>query len=522
MRVPQGSHPFYRSGPVPVRALWISLAALAVPVAAAFWFPESLSQYRAMLWLLALVPAFLLAFYRGWLGVAIAFGVGMAVLSLTQVASSLLGRNVQDWPLLYLVVAAYVGIALGVGWLTEVVRDVSARLHEEEARRRLEKALETMQLGVTITDLTGRITYANPADAKQHGYTVEELIGREVGIYGPAGSRKRLTSEELDALSSWKREGVNVRKDGSGFPVHLASDVVRGVSGEPIGVVTTCEDITDRVQSEERLRGAFSDLRKSHTALETAQLQLIEAEKLESVGRLAAGVAHEVKNPLMTLLTGVKIIAQRMPTDDEDITTLLRDMEDAVKRADGVIRGLLDFSAPRDLELQPVSLNDVVDRSLGLVKHEFHRAQVGVVKELQRDLPALELDRFKIEQVLVNVLTNAAHATPSGGRVTIRTARRPLMLISGAEDVQEMESGQHAVFLDVEDTGTGIPEEELAKIFDPFFTTKPTGKGTGLGLSVTRQIVEMHGARMHVRNRKEGGVKVTITFPLNAERIGDG
>jgi signal transduction histidine kinase len=224
----------------------------------------------------------------------------------------------------------------------------------------------------------------------------------------------------------------------------------------------------------------------------------------------------------MTLLTGVKIISQRIPIEDEDVKTLLQDMEDAVKRADGVIRGLLDFSAPRELELHPVDLNDVVTRSLGLVKHECDRAQVSVAKELEQGLPQLELDRFKIEQVLVNILTNAAHATPPGGRITIRTSRRPLMLISDAEDVQGMESGQHAVFLEIEDTGTGIPDEKLAKIFDPFFTTKPTGKGTGLGLSVTRQIVEMHGARMNVRNREEGGVKVTITFPLNAERSGDG
>ncbi|MFQ6046327.1 MAG: hypothetical protein ACE5PT_08210, partial [Gemmatimonadales bacterium] len=146
--------------PVPPRALWISLGALAVPVIAALFFPDVLGEYRAMLWLLALVPAFLLAYYRGWRGVSVAFVVGMAVLAATQVVSSIVGREVQDWPLLFWVVAAYVGIVLGIGWLAAVVRDVSERLREQEERRQLEKALETMQLGVTVTDKNGKIVYA--------------------------------------------------------------------------------------------------------------------------------------------------------------------------------------------------------------------------------------------------------------------------------------------------------------------------------------------------------------------------
>lgn len=508
--------------PVPARALWISLGALAVPVVAALFFPDALGEYRAMLWLLALVPAFLLAYYRGWRGVSAAFVAGMAVLAATQVVSSIVGREVQDWPLLFWVVAAYVGIVLGIGWLAAVVRDVSARLREQEERRQLEKALETMQLGVTVTDKNGKIIYANPADARQHGYEVEELIGRDVAVYAGVERRKPLTEEQLRRMSSWKRESVNIRRDGTTFPVHLTSDVVFGVDGNPIAVVTTCEDITERKMSQEKLEGAYSELRKSHTALQVAQMQLIQAEKLESVGRLAAGVAHEVKNPLMTLLTGVKILAQRAGPDDEEVGMLLRDMEEAVKRADGVIRGLLDFSAPRELELKDTDLNAVVLRSLDLVKHELNKGRIETLTELAERLPPLRLDAFKMEQVLVNLITNAAHATPPGGRITLRTSVRPLMLVSGAGEGEGMESGERAIFLDVEDTGSGIPEAKLAKIFDPFFTTKPTGKGTGLGLSVTRQIVEMHGARMHVANRREGGVRVTIVFQLENGDRGDG
>ncbi|MGD2136236.1 MAG: PAS domain S-box protein, partial [Gemmatimonadales bacterium] len=122
--------------------------------------------------------------------------------------------------------------------------DPTAYLHH------LEKALQTMQLGVTITDVDGTIVYVNPADAHLHGYAVDELLGQDVGIFSPPSRRAPLHLDQLRELTSWKRESVNVRKDGSTFPVQLLSDVVRGPDDEPIGVVTTCEDITERRAAE--------------------------------------------------------------------------------------------------------------------------------------------------------------------------------------------------------------------------------------------------------------------------------
>ncbi len=254
--------------------------------------------------------------------------------------------------------------------------------------------------------------------------------------------------------------------------------------------------------------------------MQAAQLRLIEAEKLESVGRLAAGVAHEVKNPLMVILTGLRILAQRQQSDrDEDLQTVLDDMTDAVARADSVIRGLLDFSRPHELTLTPQDLNGVVEQSLSLVKHELDKHHVTLETELQPDLPRVELDEFKIQQVLINLFTNAAHAMPDGGILTVRTSAEPQQMSvdtspSGGADLR---TGQRDVTLVVDDTGTGIPTDALAKIFDPFFTTKPTGKGTGLGLSVAWQIVEMHDATIEFENRDEGGVRVTVVFRSQEE-----
>ena len=278
--------------------------------------------------------------------------------------------------------------------------------------------------------------------------------------------------------------------------------------------------VKEREQAESDLRKTSEDLRESHADLQLAQWKLIEAEKLEAVGQLAAGVAHEVKNPLMTLMTGVRYLSAHVSIDDEKVKLLLGDMLEAVERANAVITGLLDFSALRELNLRPAKLNTLVEQSARLVKNELDKAHVTLHKELGKAIPEIPLDGFKIQQVLVNVLTNAAHATPPGGRITGTTEVAPELLIDGAlngQDAGQVATGRHLVLLRVDDTGRGIPEDKLRKLFDPFFTTKPAGKGTGLGLAVTRQIVEMHDGTIDIRNRDEGGARVTITFKVPGE-----
>lgn len=263
-------------------------------------------------------------------------------------------------------------------------------------------------------------------------------------------------------------------------------------------------DITERKRAEEELR--------------TAQLQLIQSAKLESVGRLAAGVAHEVKNPLGIIQQGVGYLAKKMVGPDGETTALvLQKLDNAVRRADRVIRGLLDFSAPSALEMRPTDLNGVVEDSLLLVKHELVKAQITVVKSLMENLPPLEMDRRKIEQVFVNLFINATHAMPDGGTLAIKTGTKSLNEIGfdvGSWDSGPFKSKSPVVVVQVEDTGTGIPPEKLDRIFDPFFTTKQPGQGTGLGLSVTRKIIELHGGMIDIRNRSERGVQVTLAFKM--------
>jgi len=237
--------------------------------------------------------------------------------------------------------------------------------------------------------------------------------------------------------------------------------------------------------------------------LSAAKFPFSDAEKRQAVGQLGAGVAHEVKNPLMTLLTGVRYLQQHVPTDDPPVRTLLEDMQEAVKRADAVITGLLDYADPPALTRTPADLNAVVEHCVGTLRRQLLAAHVTLTRELSTDLPGVALDTPRFQQVLANVLTNAVHATPPQGTITVRTFPR---------------KGRAGVVLEVDDTGSGIPADLLGRVFDPFFTTKAPGAGTGLGLAVSRQIVELHGASINITNRQEGGVRVTITFSAPNER----
>jgi signal transduction histidine kinase len=189
-------------------------------------------------------------------------------------------------------------------------------------------------------------------------------------------------------------------------------------------------------------------------------------------------------------------------------------MGDALSRADKVIRGLLDFSAPKQLEVKRENLNAIIENALQLVRGEMKNG-IEIERDLQPNLPPLKLDAGKIGQVFVNLFTNALHSMESGGLLAVRTYTKQLTGVGSNISDSRSESfrvGQHIVVAEIDDTGHGIPEDKLAKIFEPFFTTKPTGRGTGLGLSVVRTIIDLHGATIDIRNLHEAGVRVTLMF----------
>jgi signal transduction histidine kinase len=262
-------------------------------------------------------------------------------------------------------------------------------------------------------------------------------------------------------------------------------------------------ELQRRVEAESQLRGA--------------QERLAETDRLESVGRLAAGVAHEVKNPLTIIRFGIDYLSRQMK-QDENQSEVLDDIRDAVWRADRIVKGLLDFASNKSIARVSIDLNEVVENAFHLTRHDLELHQIEVVRELQDSLPRLSGDPDRLVQVFVNLITNAAQAIGHDGRITV--VSRAISL--GASDLVRdatgnFRIGDSVIVVEIRDNGPGLSEAVKNKLFDPFFTTKPVGEGTGLGLSVARNIMLIHDGTLVLRNNPEGGTAAILTFKQNLE-----
>jgi len=303
-------------------------------------------------------------------------------------------------------------------------------------------------------------------------------------------------------------------KDGTKIHCIISATPLREVNGELIGIVEHFTDITWRKKAEE-------DLEKAYTKLKETQDQLIQVEKLNAVGQLASGVAHEVRNPLGIIIQGINYLEKRISLKKEDIFETFTMVKDSVKRADRIINLLLDFSKVTNLDLQSEDINSVLENSLSLVRTKSKSKDVDIIIETNKDVPKVRIDKNRIEQVFVNVFLNAIQAMAKGGKIIIRSYDTLLKEARdgvGRRKVDFFRIGEKAVVVEIEDTGVGISEENLKKIFDPFFTTKGPSEGTGLGLSVSRNIIIMHRGLIEVKSKLGKGTKVIIVLKIAGER----
>jgi len=231
--------------------------------------------------------------------------------------------------------------------------------------------------------------------------------------------------------------------------------------------------------------------------LKEAQAQLIQSEKLASIGQLAAGVAHEINNPLGVMLGFSQVMLKKLPEDDP-MRKPLASIEREGLRCKKIIQGLLDFSRRSTPALQPMNLNDAVEAACEFIEHQITLDNIQVIKSLAPELPPIKADGNQLQQVFVNLIINAYQAMAQGGELSITT--------------RAVDDQVQAVFAD---TGAGIPAEVLKHIFDPFFTTKEVGKGTGLGLSVSYGIIESHGGKIEVESQVGVGTTFVITLPAD-------
>lgn len=385
--------------------------------------------------------------------------------------------------------------------------------------------VENLPQNIFRKDLQEQFTFANQRFCGLLGKPLEEIIGKtDFDFYPPELATKFQKDDRwvIETGRIFETIEENQSPTGDKIYVQVVKTPIYDANGQILGTQCIFWDITERKRSEERLTKANEELasneaalRRSNAELRSAQMQLIQAEKMESIGTLAAGVAHEVKNPLAILMMGLNYLNKRLEHSDENVTNVLGEMKEAINRADTIARDLLDFASNRQLQTEPESLNTVIKETLRLLGHGLKESNISLEEHWGERLPKVNIDRRQIQQVFVNLFMNAIHAMPKGGTLTIRTYAKHVTETThfeGSRKGDRLWVGDMVVVAEVDDTGTGINEEFLVKIFDPFFTTKPTGLGTGLGLPVSKKIIELHGGTMDIKNRPDSGVRVTVTF----------
>ena len=367
-----------------------------------------------------------------------------------------------------------------------------ARLSEAALRRSQDTAqavLESATEGIVLIDTAGRITLVNAAAERMFGYARSALLGEPLEVLLPERIRRGHVEHRTGYFTEPRIRPMGIgldlagrRQDGTEFPVEISLSHVPSVDG---GVaIAFITDITERKRVEAQLQ--------------RQREVLYQNEKLAALGTMAAGIAHEMNNPLGIITTRIEVMLldaeqQQLPPQVlEDLQVLHR----ASQRVARIAASLRSFARHAPGDRVPLDLNAVVDESLQLMQKPLAADNVQIVTSLDRTLPPILGDASTLHQVLMNLLTNAREAMPTGGQVRLETgpAERPSW-----------------VRLLVADTGPGIPAEEITKIFDPFFTTKRTG--TGLGLSVSYGIIQEHGGTVDVQSRPGEGTTFIINLP---------
>lgn len=380
------------------------------------------------------------------------------------------------------------------GVLVDITKQKEAQLALLASQRRFREVLDNLQMVAVAVDAQGRIEYANPYLLGLTGWSSEDVLQQDwVAMFVPEGPARAQYAEVLaGALSGGKPtanfEAEITTRDGRSRLIRWSSAVLRDPAGAPIGMASIGEDITTRRRLEEQLR---------------------QAQKMETVGRLAGGIAHDFNN-LLTTITGYgEFVQENLPPGSaasHDIGEVLR----AADHASDLTRQLLAFSRRQVIQPRIMSLNDLV---LGLEK--TLRRLVGEQIELrisadQSAWPVL-VDPVQIEQVIGNLAENARDAMPRGGILTIETANRPISAAL-AETFLDVEPGDY-VCLIISDTGVGMSKEVQAHLFEPFFTTKGTGEGVGLGLSTAYGIIKQHGGHIAVQSAPGEGTRFLVYLP---------
>jgi len=394
-----------------------------------------------------------------------------------------------------------------------IFSDITERKRSEEdlrvAHREVEKTgkylktlIEDSLDAIISTDKEGMVVLFNRGAEALLGYRLGEILGRYVAVLYESEERAkevmRQMRKEDGAVSAF--ETILRAKDGSQIPVLISASILYDEEGEEAGTVGFNKDLRERTQAEEERRQAHEELKQAYEAMERTQAQLVRSEKLASVGKLTAGVSHEILNPLNIIMMSLQLMIKD-PDSHPATTDQLRILQEQADRIAKITQNLLYFSRQREPERRRIDLGEIVTQTLGLLERELTLDNIELDLKLAEGLPPVSADQHQLQQVVLNLLTNARDAMPKGGRLSL-----------SIEAVQT--DGKKFVKLRVEDTGEGIAPEHLGKLFDPFFTTKGEGEGTGLGLSICQGIVDSHGGSIRAENVPGGGAAFIVRLAV--------
>ncbi len=368
--------------------------------------------------------------------------------------------------------SGYLAIAMENARLVESLAAKASQY--EHLQQFSENILESINVGLIAMDLEDRIEAVNTPLQLMYPMPVQEARGEKLSAILPPDLMEQIARLRDDAgIHNIFRYRLRTRL-GEERVFNIAIAPLLSNNCDLIGRLMVFDDVTDRV------------------ALET---QLVQAEKLSSIGLLAAGVAHEVNTPLTVISTQAQMLSKQFPPGDKT-SKILEKIISQTFRASEIVNSLLNFSRTHGAAFAPVELNKVISETLLLLDHQFKTSHIATESLLDPSLPPISGNCGKLQQVFLNLFLNAKDAMPGGGRLRVAT---------WAEDSH--------VRVEINDTGVGIPAEYLHRIFDPFFTTKGPGRGTGLGLSVSYGIVQEHAGKIQAESGPGSGTRFCLDFP---------
>lgn len=343
-----------------------------------------------------------------------------------------------------------------------------------------------MEGGVFTVDLDKRIISFNKGAEWITGYCLEEVVGRSC--------KDVFKSNICDDMCPFEKV---IEK---GTPVNINEAVIKGKDGADIVTSRTSFALKDVHGNQRGMAVIFRD----RTELTNLRQQLLQSEKLAVMGQLAAGVAHEVNNPINGIITYIHLLLKKIEENDVDPEAWKKNLklvERETVRIGRLVKNLLNFSRKTEPELKSVSMTKLIDETLPILEDQFLIKNINIVKKYDDGIPDILADSSQLQQVVINLILNAIQAVDSQGTIEIS------LTAVGAR------GSECFVRLDITDNGKGIPPEDFDKLFDPFYTTKTDKGGVGLGLSIARQIIKAHHGRMSITSDVGKGTNVSVRLP---------